>query len=101
MLDVYEVIDAPPAHCESIASLYSWSTNFQAGEGPFTLLLDLIGWSDEQYGENLYTLKPASLGYMELGKLGDALSAYADHPNEVYAYVDRIISVEMGDPYDV
>ena len=94
-MDIWKMLEADaPAGCEGIQDLYSWSLNFDAGKGPMTLFLDLIGWSDEQIGEPLYSLKDASLGYVELSKLAKALSEYADSPHEVREYVDQLLAAE-------
>ena len=47
--------DAPKG-CSAVQDLYSWSLNYNAGCGPYTLFLDLIGWSFENHGEALYHL---------------------------------------------
>jgi len=85
--------DAPKG-CEGVQELYSWSLNYDAGKGPFTLFLDLIGWSEDNIGEPLYSLKDASLGYLELSKLAAALTEYADRPNEVREYTDALLEAE-------
>jgi hypothetical protein len=61
------------------------------------LFLDLIGWSEDELGEPLYSLKNASLGYVELGKLAEALTEYADRPHDVREYVDALMAAESGD----
>jgi len=91
---VEDLLDDAPDECDAVARLYSWSTNFDAGTGPMTLFLDLIGWSEEHIGEALYPLGKASLGYMELDKLAAALSAYADRPQDVREYVDALLEAE-------
>ncbi len=91
---VWALLEDPPAGCEAVASLYNWSTNYEAGRGPISLFLDLIGWSDEQLGEPIYSLKDASLGYVELDKLGLALREYSDRPSDVRAYVDQLLEAE-------
>jgi len=85
--------------CGSIdtATLYSWSTNYDAGTGPFTLFLDLIGYSFDEYGEALYTLTEGSLGYVELGYLARALNEYTDNPTKVRDYVEALLSAELED----
>ncbi len=93
MTNVWTLIEDAPKACEATGNLYHWSTNYDAGKGPFTLFLDLIGWSEEELGEPLY----ASLGYVELGKLGDALNEYADRPSEVREFVDALLTAEMED----
>lgn len=85
--------DAPEG-CEAVQDLYSWSLNYDAGRGPFALFIDLIGWSEDEIGEPIYSLKDASLGYVELDKLGLALREYADRPQDVRAYVDALMQAE-------
>jgi hypothetical protein len=101
MSDDTEVPDiwAPPEQpapngCETVRDLYSWSLNYDPGKGPFTLFLDLIGWSEDEIGEPMYDMKTMSLGYLELGKLADALTKYADDPGCVREYVDQLIEAE-------
>ena len=85
--------ETAPAGCEAVQNLYSWSLNYDAGKGPFTLFLDLIGWSDENIGENLY-VGSYPIGYVEAGKLAAALTEYADRPLEVTEYVDALLDAE-------
>lgn len=97
MTDIWEMLEQPAAQgCAGVQDLYSWSLNYDAGKGPFTLFLDLIGWSEEEIGEPLYALKDASLGYLELGKLAVALTEYADAPHEVRDYVDKLMAAEAN-----
>lgn len=86
--------ESAPEGCGDVQDLYSWSLNYESGKGPFTLFLDLIGYSFEEYGEALYTLTESSLGFLELGKLADALNAYADYPNDVTDYVAMLMDAE-------
>lgn len=93
--DIWAMLEeAPPQGCEAVQDLYSWSLNYDAGTGPMTLFLDLIGWSEEEIGEPLYSLKDASLGYVELDKLARALTEYSDAPYPVREYVDQLMSAE-------
>jgi hypothetical protein len=95
--DVWELCEAPPSGCDGVADLYHWSTNYDAGKGPFTLFLDLIGFSADEYGESLYVLGDASgLGYVELGKLAVALTEYADRPHDVRAFVEALMEAEAS-----
>ena len=80
---------------QTVFSLYTWSSNFQCGEGPFTLFLDLIGWSEEQLGENLTTVDSSRLGYKELGLLAEALTDYSNFPQDVMEYVQFLMDCEM------
>lgn len=90
--------DAPKG-CEGVQDLYYWSTNFEAGRGPFALYLDLIGWTENEFGEGetVYDYAHRSLGYVELSKLARALEEYANQPHDVYQYVEMLMQAEMGD----
>jgi hypothetical protein len=64
----------------SIQSLYQWSSNFHF-PSPFSVFLDLVGYSEEEFGESLVQENISSiLGYKELDLLGLALQEYADDP---------------------
>ena len=78
-----------------IAGLYQWSTNYEAGKTPFTLFIDLVGYTQEQYGEALYNLDKPQLGYLELDYLGDALKEYATIGQDAYDFVVNILDAEM------
>lgn len=97
MQDVWTLLEQDaPQGCRAVQDLYSWSLNYDAGKGPMTLFLDLIGWSDEHIGEPLYSLADMSLGYLELSKLADALTDYSNHPHEVRTYVDALMEAESA-----
>ncbi len=92
--DVWTFTESAPDYARATSDLWYWSTNHDAGRGPITLYLDLIGWSDDNIGEPLYSLADASLGYIELAKLAAALTEYADRPQDVREWVDRLCSLE-------
>jgi hypothetical protein len=97
MQDVWTLLEQDaPSGCAGVQDLYSWSLNYDAGRGPFTLFLDLIAWSDDNIGETLFELKGSSLGYVELGKLAVALTEYADRPQDVREYVDTLMEAESA-----
>lgn len=79
-----------------IVGLYNWSLNYRPGEGPMTLLLDLIGYTVEEYGETLYDPIKLPLGYLELDYLGDALKEYATIGEDAYNFVVRILEAEVS-----
>ncbi len=89
----YELLETPPAYCEPIARLWSWSDNYEY-PSPATLFLDLIGWSEEEYGDRLCANKMPAIGYLEAGMLGEALTAYADHPQKVTEFVTALVYSE-------
>lgn len=96
MTDVWTFTEDPPQAVAATADLWHWSTNYDTGRGPFTLFLDMIGWSEDMIGEPLYSLSSALLGYVELSKLGDALKEYADDPHTVRAWVDELMTLEFA-----
>jgi hypothetical protein len=89
-----QVLEQGEERFPHIAGLYQWSTNYEAGKTPFTLFIDLIGYTQEQYGEALYNLDKPQLGYLELDYLGDALKEYATIGGDAYDYVVRILEAE-------
>lgn len=92
---IWDMLEAdPPAHCNEVQDLYSWSLNFDPGQGPFPLFMDLIGVSEDMFGENIYKAE-YSLGYLELSKLAAALSEYADYPTSVFDYVIELLDAEQ------
>ena len=94
-LDIWALLEADaPDGCDDVQDLYSWSLNYDAGKGPFTLLLDLIGWSEDNIGEPMFDLRASHLGYLECAKLGAALTAYADRPQDVKEYIDQLMEAE-------
>lgn len=92
--DVWAYAEESPVYAESVSDLWHWSTNFDAGKGPISLFLDLIGWSQENIGQPLYDLNDHSLGYLELDMLAKALTEYADRPTDVMAWLEGLLSYE-------
>jgi len=94
-MDIWELLaQHAPRGCEPIRRLYEWSINYPPGQGPFPLLLDLIGYSEDQYGYQMYSQEGSNLGYTELHKLGDALKAYANWPVDVREYITALLEAE-------
>jgi hypothetical protein len=91
-----QVLEQGEGRFPHIVGLYQWSTNYEAGKTPFTLFIDLIGWSAEEYGSPLFDLSNVhrTLGYLELDYLGDALKEYADKGESAYDFVVRILEAE-------
>jgi hypothetical protein len=84
-----------PTYCEGVESLYSFASNHE-GFAPFRKFLDLIGYTEEEFGAPLGDWKKpsSSFGYMELGLLADALTEYANRPNDVTDFLKELLSVE-------
>ena len=74
---------------EAVEALAHWSENCEQPT-PYALFLDLIGWSEEAYGERLCGDRLPNLGYVEAYKLAQALEAWSDHPREVEAAVSDL-----------
>lgn len=75
-----------------IADLFSWAANEDFERGTcWIAFLDLIGWTSEHAGQKLNhpDYRP---GYLEIEKLADALSHYADHPRDSWDLVCEIES---------
>lgn len=95
-MDIWELLEEDaPKGCEAIKVLYEWSMNFTAGKGPFTLFLDLIGYSWDYFGEPMYDMHSVLLGYMDIDRLGAALRQYTDRPSDVIDYATALIKAEM------
>jgi hypothetical protein len=92
-----QVLEEGAVYFPEIEALYQWSNNYEAGKTPFTLLLDLIGYSAEQYGAPLYDLSKPQLGYLELDYLGDALKEYADKGGNAHDFIERILEAEASE----
>lgn len=104
---VWEYTEAAPPYAEAVAELWSWSLNYGAADpaNPWALFLDLIGWSDEHYGERIstwsadrdtlsrmgYRNATFSLGWVELDKLGRAMCAYADRPRDLDEWLSGLM----------
>lgn len=92
-----QVLEEGACYFPEIHALYNWTLNYEAGKGPFTLLVDLVGYTAEEYGEPLYNLQNAQLGYLELDYLADALKEYADKGQDAYDFIVRILEAEAGE----
>jgi hypothetical protein len=94
---VWDLYENPPKGAEETSALAEWSLNYDYKTGnPYWVFLDLIGYSEENYGENLFSGKFSQvLGFMELDYLADALKEYAENPTLVLAFIAQLQEVEM------
>ena len=92
--DVWTVLDEIEGKFLPVAELYKWSTNFDQGQTPMTALLDIIGWSEEQYGESLYNWNNVTMGYYDLGLLADVIKLYSDDPVGTTKVIEAILEAE-------
>ena len=99
MTDYWELTDpdAVDEKLRPVAELISWSHNYDS-YSPFSLYLDLIGWSLEQLGENMFDPIRHRLyfGYVEADYLGEALTCYAKRPQAVFDYVTEVLEAELN-----
>ncbi|MFN5250031.1 MAG: hypothetical protein ACK5DE_03230 [Bacteroidota bacterium] len=79
---------------QALQDLQMWDTNYDTGKGPWTLFLDLIGYSQEQFGSAQFDLTTSQLGYLELDYLADALKVYASVGEDAHNYVINTINKE-------
>ena len=77
-----------------VDDLWNWSTNYQFPT-PASLFLDLIGYSEDEFGEPLCSGGAPNLGYQEHHLLGWALLAYAHRPADVLERVGELLTAEM------
>ena len=95
MSDIWAMLEQDaPEGCGSVQDLYSWSLNFDSGTGPFTLFLDLTGYSVEEFGDRMYDMERMALGFVELSKLAAALESYSTRPYDVTEYVTALLTAE-------
>lgn len=95
-LSLEELLETNEARFAEITSLYNWSFNYDAGKTPFTLLIDLIGYTADNYGDNLYNIAKTPLGYLELDYLADAMKEYASIGSDAYDYIVAILDAESA-----
>ena len=92
-----ELIEEPPTGLETIRDLYNWSTNYDYRTGtPWLGFLDLIGYSDEEYGQKMNHDK-WEVDYASADMLGHALIQWAHAPEHVINYVSALEQAERGD----
>ena len=98
--DLWDILEDPKPSQEHTASLISWSMNYDLKTGtPYHIFLDLIGYSANEYGSNLFDYNNLHrvLGYMELDYLADALKEYAENPQAVLDLIGAIDEAERGE----
>lgn len=72
-----------------ITAHYEWSTNYDS-PSPWSIFLDLIGFSQEEYGTRLWEGDRFGLGYLELDHLADALSEYSAIGQDAWDFISAI-----------
>lgn len=92
----WELLETPAENVESVTELIQWSMNYDLAKGtPYHIFLDLIGYSDEHFGGQLFKGNPRDvLGFVEIGYLADALQEYATNPQQVSDWIDLLDEAE-------
>ena len=79
--------------------LYNWALNCGSYESPYNpwpVFLDLIGFTEEEYGEREDNSK-RRLDYLGLSKLAPAVEEYTDRPDIIYQLIRDLIRFETGE----
>lgn len=94
-LDIWQFLELPNEHARAAQDLYEWGRNCNRSGNPFLHFLDLIGWTEDNYGEG-EKAAPAesSYGYVELEYLSDALTEYIAQPTRVSSWIDELMTKE-------
>jgi hypothetical protein len=92
---VWEFLELPKEHAPQAQALYEWGRNCNRSGNPFLHFLDLIGWTEDNYGEG-QKAAPAesSYGYVELEYLSDALTEYINDPCRALEWIDELMTKE-------
>jgi hypothetical protein len=79
---------------QDLAELVNWSMNFDYKESPYLAFLDLIGYSQDTYGETQFDWQNNRMGYLELNYLADALKLYTSDPSGVIDWITELEGLE-------
>lgn len=93
MITLEELLAA--GQVDAVKDLYDWGLNYDTNQNPFNVFLDLIGYSEEQFGEKL--APNATLDYTAADYVGDALKQYAIRPNQVELFIELQIESEIAE----
>lgn len=75
-----------------ISRLYSWSTNYDYKTNPFAGFLDLIGYSDDNFGERL--VPGLVYDFVSLDLLAEALKEFTHAPYDAEALINELLESE-------
>jgi hypothetical protein len=88
----FELCDTAPDYAADTAHLFSWCEGNYDYPAPSSLYLDLIGYSQEELGENLTSQAMPNLGYLEIDLLAKALTEYATRPDDVREFINTLMN---------
>jgi hypothetical protein len=76
----------------SIETVYNLAKKYDNENSPFSMFLDLIGYSDEYCG----TLAPnANNEYLELEFIADAIKEFVIRPSEAEDFIEKLLDAEL------
>jgi hypothetical protein len=79
-----------------IVHLWHWSTNCELPT-PWAFFLDIIGYSEENYGQPIYNSTNIFGQFIDLDYVADALKLWAVRPNDVRRIIDVIETGNVDD----
>lgn len=77
-----------------IARLYSWSTNYDYPANPFAGFLDLIGYSEEEFGEKL--VPNIKLDFISLDLIADAIKEFTNNYQDSSDLIEQLLESERN-----
>ena len=80
---------------QDLAELVNWSMNFDHKDSPYLAFLDLIGYSQDNYGDIMYQWDTNRMGYLELNYVADALKLYTSDPSGVIDWITELDELDQ------
>ena len=80
---------------QDLAELVNWSMNFDYKDSPYLAFLDLIGYSQDNYGDNMYQWDTNRMGYLELDYIEGALKLYTSDPSGVLDWITELNELDQ------
>jgi len=92
---VWDFTEAAPEWAEPLVNCWSWSLNTTATGNPWTALLDLTGYSMDEFGGDLFPWGAERLlGWEELHRLSAALEVWTNRPTDCADFVTALHACE-------
>lgn len=87
----WEMLDDPNPRYEPLADLVNWSANYEQNQ-PYRKFLDLIGYSEENYGETIGNWEKVTQGldFSSLDYIAKALILYSEAPSSVNKWINQL-----------
>ena len=92
--NLWDFLEEDDDRAPEAKALFQWSLNYDHGNRPWELYLDIIQYSADRLGGDQYDGRFRSIGYMEADYLGDALKEWALNPHRVERWIDALMDCE-------